>query len=75
MGGTMLSTLAPLMYLIYLPVPAPALVVVCGVALLAGLLHCVARPMIRALLVNVNFPETRGSALALLKVPTQDCWI
>jgi hypothetical protein len=64
----MLGTLFPLMWLIYLPEPAPALQIVCGVALLAGLLHCVARPMIRALLVNVNFPETRGTALALLKV-------
>ena len=67
MGTTMLATLIPLLYLIYLPVPS-LLVAVCGVALVLGLLHCVARPSYRALLINVNFPETRATALALLKV-------
>jgi len=67
MGGATILALVPLMYLIYLPLPAPALAAISAAALLAGLLHCIERPIIRAVLINVNFPETRGTALAYLK--------
>ncbi|EKX53604.1 hypothetical protein GUITHDRAFT_64114 [Guillardia theta CCMP2712] len=66
MGVTTFLGIFPLLWLIYLPVPTPPLLEIIAVALIGGLFTGVTGPCIRAVLLNVNMPETRGSAQALL---------
>ena len=62
MGITTFMGLFPLMFLVWLPTPAPFIVSVVTVAAIGGVLTGITSPCLRALLLSVNAPETRGSA-------------
>ncbi|KAK3236825.1 hypothetical protein CYMTET_53059 [Cymbomonas tetramitiformis] len=64
---TFLGTL-PILYLINCEFTEVAFLWVLAVAFLAGLFSCVTGSNVRALLLNVNAPETRGTVFALFNL-------
>ncbi|KAJ1480151.1 hypothetical protein T484DRAFT_1901598 [Baffinella frigidus] len=68
MGGTTSLGVIPLVWIVRLPTPTPAMWVVCCVAAVGGVVVNVTGPCVRAVLVNVNHPETRGTALAVFNL-------
>uniref|UniRef100_A0A7S4KRF5 Major facilitator superfamily (MFS) profile domain-containing protein n=1 Tax=Guillardia theta TaxID=55529 RepID=A0A7S4KRF5_GUITH len=65
MASTTSLGIFPLMYLLNLPEDPPAVPVLCVIAFFGGVIACVTGANIRAVLLNVNAPETRGSAFAV----------
>eukprot|EP00290_Baffinella_frigidus_P031614 CAMPEP_0180266002 /NCGR_PEP_ID=MMETSP0988-20121125/767_1 /TAXON_ID=697907 /ORGANISM="non described non described, Strain CCMP2293" /LENGTH=204 /DNA_ID=CAMNT_0022236553 /DNA_START=6 /DNA_END=620 /DNA_ORIENTATION=- len=65
MGGTTALGIVPVLYLINLPDPLPPLWVLCAAGACGGAILTVTGACVKAVLLNVNAPETRGSALAV----------
>eukprot|EP00283_Hemiselmis_rufescens_P004351 CAMPEP_0173430740 /NCGR_PEP_ID=MMETSP1357-20121228/9089_1 /TAXON_ID=77926 /ORGANISM="Hemiselmis rufescens, Strain PCC563" /LENGTH=239 /DNA_ID=CAMNT_0014395127 /DNA_START=356 /DNA_END=1072 /DNA_ORIENTATION=+ len=65
MGGSTLLGIFPIVYLVTLAEPLPPLWAICVVAFLGGFIGYITGPNVRAILLNVNAPETRGTAFAV----------
>lgn len=67
-GASALAGIGPVYYLVNANLQAAGLGVTLFMALLAGLTVSLAGPNMRAIMLNVNDPETRGVALAMQTV-------
>ncbi|GFH07542.1 MFS domain-containing protein, partial [Haematococcus lacustris] len=65
MGTSVFLGIGPLTYLVNAPLPSYPLGATAFLALLGGCFASVAGPNLKAVLLNVNEPETRGVAFAL----------
>eukprot|EP00775_Hariotina_reticulata_P010190 gene10190-10350_t len=67
-GLSVLGGIGPVFFLVNAPLQSMSLAVSLAMAALAGVLVSIAGPNLRAIMLNVNVPETRGVALALQSV-------
>ncbi|MEW5311908.1 MAG: hypothetical protein WDW38_003584 [Sanguina aurantia] len=65
MGASLVVGIGPLLYLVNAPLRNIPFSVTAFIAILGGAASSVAGPNMRAIILNVNTPETRGLALAL----------